>query len=82
MESLGKFVNRWIEEELPRKTHAKCLILIGRPNSGKCIEEEVERSHSHLKFREIMILLRLLFNNNHKRKNSLCRISAEVEQLL
>jgi hypothetical protein len=82
--SSGEFVNRWIEEELPRPTQAKCLILIGRQNSGKYRAEEVGRSQSHLNFLDIIMIILILFNNNNKnqRKNSLCFISSENAQLL
>lgn len=33
--SVEQFVNRWIEEALPRGKLAKCLILIGPTDTGK-----------------------------------------------
>ncbi|CAF2260350.1 unnamed protein product [Rotaria magnacalcarata] len=32
--ALRQFVDRWIQEELPRQSQAKCLILIGPANTG------------------------------------------------
>ncbi|CAF1549059.1 unnamed protein product [Rotaria magnacalcarata] len=33
--ALRQFVDRWIQEELPRQSQAKCLILIGPASTGK-----------------------------------------------
>lgn len=32
---IGRFVTRWIEEELPREMNTKCLILIGPTDTGR-----------------------------------------------
>lgn len=34
---VGQFVTRWIDEELPRSSNAKCLILIGPTNTGRTL---------------------------------------------